>query len=212
MIRQTRPRFSEKIMRYQRHSGGIRFDLNESCFSRGNPINFAKLNTKGVLRPRLSPIGQEMVGAVTSPSHRRLAILLAFVLAANPMQTLLEKAHAEVHITGKPDAVAIEAREASVEELLGALSETYDLQYRTPAGLDLPISGSFAGPLPQAVARALDRYDFAMETSAGGIRVTVYGRSGSRFNTSNSVPPPGSDFSPPAMYSSRRGHGQGAHN
>ena len=148
-----------------------------------------------------------MAGAVTSPSNRRLPILLLFVLAANPMQALLGKAHAEVHITGEPNAVAIEAHEASVEELLGALSETYDLQYRIPAGLDLPISGSYAGPLPQAVARALERYDFAIETSAGGIRVTVYGLSGSRFNTSNSVPAPGTASSPPTMFSSRRGQG-----
>ncbi len=139
------------------------------------------------------------VGALTSsrfynPRPQALFLLALFTIL---IQALLGRALAEVHVTGERNAIAIEAREASVEELLSALSETYDLHYRVSAGLDVPISGSFAGPLPQVLARVLQRYDFAIETSANGVSVAVYGASGShekRFDLSRVVSGPSNSF------------------
>jgi hypothetical protein len=129
-----------------------------------------------------------------NPRPEALILLALFIIL---IQALLGRAYAEVIVTGEPNAIAIEAREASVEELLSALSETYDLHYTVSAGLDVPISGSYAGPLPQVLARVLQRYDFAIETSANGVSVAVYGASGShekRFDLSGGVSGPSNSF------------------
>lgn len=122
--------------------------------------------------------------------HPRPQALILLALFTTLIQAPLGRVHAEVHVTGESNAVAIEAHDASVEELLAALSETYDLHYRVSNGLDLPISGSYAGPLSQVLARVLQRYDFAIETSTNGVSIAVYGASGShekRFDLSKSV-------------------------
>lgn len=129
-----------------------------------------------------------------TPRSQALILLALFIIL---IQALLARAYAEVLVTGEPNAIAIEAREASVEELLSALSETYDLHYTVSADLDVPISGSYAGPLPQVLARVLQRYDFAIETSANGVSVAVYGASGShekRFDLSRGVSGPSNSF------------------
>lgn len=77
----------------------------------------------------------------------RLQAFIRSVLLAIFMQALSMSAHAEVHVTGESDAIKIEGNEASVEELLIALSEAYGLQYRSSANLSRSVSGTFAGSL-----------------------------------------------------------------
>jgi hypothetical protein len=101
--------------------------------------------------------------------------IIPSVLLAIFMQALSMSAYAEVQITGKSDAIKIEANEASVEELLIALSEAYGLQYRSSANLSRSVSGTFAGPLQQVLSRLLQGYNFAIEISASGTMVVVYG-------------------------------------
>ena len=66
------------------------------------------------------------------------------LLLAIFMQALSMSAYAEVQVTGESDAIKIEANEASVEELLIALSEAYGLQYRSSANLSRSVSGTFS--------------------------------------------------------------------
>jgi type II secretory pathway component GspD/PulD (secretin) len=100
--------------------------------------------------------------------------LIPSVLLAIFIQALSMSAYAEFHVTGESDAIKIEANEASVEELLIALSEAYGLQYRSSANLSRSVSGTFEGPLQQVLSRLLQGYNFAVETSANGTMVAVY--------------------------------------
>lgn len=112
------------------------------------------------------------------PFHSsRPQALIPSVLLAIFMQALSMSAYAEVQVTGESDAIKIEANEVSVEELLISLSEAYGLQYRSSANLSRSVSGTFAGSLQQVVSRVLllQGYNFAVETSAKGTMVAVYG-------------------------------------
>jgi hypothetical protein len=101
------------------------------------------------------------------------------ILLALFMQVLSTSVRAEIQATGGADAITVEAKEASVEEVLIALKKAYGLQYGSSANLSRSISGTFAGSLQQVVSRvlSLQGYDFIAETSAQGVIVAVYGKS-----------------------------------
>ena len=106
-------------------------------------------------------------------------VLMCSVLLATFLQALSMSARAEVQVTGGPDAMNVEARDASVEEVLIALKKAYRLQYGSSANLSRSVSGTFAGSLQQVVSRmlSLQGYDFIAETSTQGVIVAVYGKS-----------------------------------
>ena len=107
---------------------------------------------------------------------RRPHVLVTLAFLTIVMQALSMSARAEIQITGESDAIKVEAKEASVEEVLIALNKAYGLQYRSSANLSRSVSGTFAGSLQQVVSRVLllQGYDFIAETSANGTMVAVY--------------------------------------
>jgi hypothetical protein len=123
--------------------------------------------------------------------------LISPVLLAIVMQELSISARAELQVTGEPDAIQVEATEASVEELLSAVRKAYGLRYWSSANLSRSVSGTYAGPLQQVVSRVLmlQGYDFIAETSEHDTIVAVYDKSvapGSDINlvVSRPAPPP----------------------
>jgi len=70
----------------------------------------------------------------------RPRILMSSMLLAILGQALSISARAEVQVTGEPDAIQVEAKEASVEELLTALRKAYGLQYWSSANLSRSVS------------------------------------------------------------------------
>jgi hypothetical protein len=108
-----------------------------------------------------------------SPTPRLKALVVA-PLTAIFLQTVSLSAHAEVQVSGEADAIRIEASDASLEEVLAALSAHYGLQSRYPPNLGHSVSGTFAGSLAEVLSRLLQGYNFVVETSAGGTRVVVY--------------------------------------
>jgi hypothetical protein len=96
------------------------------------------------------------------------AILLAALLPAPSVR-------AEARITGEPDAVRVEARDAPIEEVMVALRASFGLHYRSTAPLSRRITGTYEGPLQRVVTRLLDGYDFVMKASSGTVEIIVYG-------------------------------------
>ena len=94
------------------------------------------------------------------------AILLAFGHAAS----------AEVQVGGRPEAVHLEARDASLHDVLAALHDRFKLRYRTIDALDTQTTGVFDGPLSRVAARVLDGYDYAMRITSDGVDVLVLRR------------------------------------
>ena len=111
--------------------------------------------------------------------------LMSSILLATFVQVLSTSVRAEIQVTGGSEAITVEAKEASVEELLIALKKAYGLQYGSSANLSRSVSGTFAGSLQQVVSRmlSLQGYDFIAETSAQGVIVAVYGKSTAPLST-----------------------------
>jgi hypothetical protein len=107
-----------------------------------------------------------------SPALLRRLLVLAITsaaLLAGPGNA----ARAQVSVDGRPDAVHIEARDATLREVFDALQTKFGLRYRTNDALDTRKTGIFEGPLQRVTARMLDGYDFAMKVTPQGIDVLV---------------------------------------
>lgn len=100
-----------------------------------------------------------------------MAILLAALCHAQSVR-------AEARISGEPDGVRVEARDASVDEVMAGLVASFDLRYRSPAPLTRRVTGTYEGSLQHVVARLLDGYNFVMKTGSEGVEAWVYGAVG----------------------------------
>jgi hypothetical protein len=114
-----------------------------------------------------------------------VALIAGMIFAALPAHSL----RAEVSVQGQAGDVRVEAHNATVDEILAALSERFALRYRSSAGSD-SVTATFEGPLRRVLAHVLDGYNYFIETRADGLEVVVVGAA-----SSHAVPP--TVFAPP---------------
>jgi hypothetical protein len=133
---------------------------NDDCRPAGDASGFLREYTELVLMVSRSPalLRRLLVLAITSAA-----------LLAGPGNA----ARAQVSVDGRPDAVHIEARDATLREVFDALQTKFGLHYRTDDALEKRKTGVFEGTLPRVIARMLDGYDFAMKLTPQGVDVLV---------------------------------------
>jgi hypothetical protein len=76
---------------------------------------------------------------------------------------------------GTPQAVVVEAQNATVQEILIALSDAFEVQFRSAANLDKRLTGTYKGTLQQAMSRVLKGYDFVVKSGRSGLEITLLG-------------------------------------
>ena len=128
-----------------------------------------------------------------------LALLFAGLLPADSVC-------AEILVTGEADDIQIEISDASIEEVLNALSTKFGLRYRSTAPLGRRITGIHGGSLQRVVARLLDGTDFVVKTSPDGVEVTVYGAGKPEEALSSKTVQPAAISSPAKMPSAKSRH------
>jgi hypothetical protein len=106
------------------------------------------------------------LAATASPA----AIALGIALAIAPTW-----ARAETQVHGTPQAVVVEAQNATIEEILIALSDTFKVQFKSAANLDKRLTGTYQGTLQQAVSHILKGYDFVVRSGQAGLEITLLG-------------------------------------
>jgi hypothetical protein len=84
-------------------------------------------------------------------------------------------ARAETQVHGTPGAVVVEVQDATVEEVLVALTNTFKVQLRSAANLNKRLTGTYEGTLQQAVSRILKGYDFVVKSDQSGLEITLLG-------------------------------------
>ena len=107
------------------------------------------------------------------------AIMVPLMIAAH---TAL--ARAEIHIKGSASNVHVDARDATVADVLAALAERFGLSVRGTVRYRL-ISADFDGSLRQVIKRVLDGYNYVIGPRGDGTEVMVLGTA-----SSQAVPPP----------------------
>src|ERR1035441_4620638 len=79
---------------------------------------------------------------------------------------------AEVRVQGPVEDIRLEARDATVEEILAALRARFELHYRGTT-LNRRVTANYEGPLRRILARVLDGYDYVVKTNGANIEVIV---------------------------------------
>ena len=100
--------------------------------------------------------------------------LLALALASGALLAAeADPALSQVQVSGRPEAVHIEATDVPLREVLDALQANFNLGYRSGDALDNRLTGTFDGTLRKVAARILDGYDFAMKVTPQRIDILV---------------------------------------
>jgi hypothetical protein len=104
-----------------------------------------------------------------SPAHTAsAAIALGVALAAAPSAAL-----AAAQVRGSPEALTVEAKNTSVEEVLKALSGAFGVHYRSSVNLQTPVTGNYEGSLQRVMKRVLEGYSYFVKIGDGRIDLTV---------------------------------------
>ena len=93
-------------------------------------------------------------------------------------------ARAEIHIRGSASNVHVDARDATVADVLAALAQRFGLSVRGTVR-DRRISADFDGSLRQVIKRVLNGYNYVIGPRGDRIEVLVLGTA-----SSEAVPPP----------------------
>ena len=73
----------------------------------------------------------------------------------------------------------VEARGATLEDVLKALQDSFKFRYRSSETLgDGLISGTYSGPLPRVIGRLLDGHNYTIRETANHLDVAIFGVSG----------------------------------
>jgi hypothetical protein len=112
------------------------------------------------------------VAKITASSAAASLTSIAFGIAMAHAPTFVR---AETQVRGTPQAVVVEAENATVKEILVALTDTFKVQFRSAANLDKRLTGTYQGTLQQAVSRILKGYDFVVKSSHSGLEITLLG-------------------------------------
>src|SRR5712672_2130939 len=119
-----------------------------------------------------------MMKAARSDVRHRLGRAGA-VLGAAMLTALSVPAWAEVRVVESgPGTLVVEAREATVEQVLEALSESRNFEFHTSQALTRVLSGTYTGTLPRVLARILDGYDHVVQSTPTDTRLSVLGVAG----------------------------------
>ena len=108
------------------------------------------------------------ISAATALATPVLAVML--IMSAAP-------ALAAATVRGQPANMQLQTENASIGEVLNALSSAFKLKYKLPPNVGRKVSGHYAGTLHQILARVLDGNDYIVKVSDAGIEVTVLGES-----------------------------------
>ncbi|HEY2137210.1 MAG TPA: hypothetical protein VGH49_15070 [Xanthobacteraceae bacterium] len=101
-----------------------------------------------------------------------VALLGAGILCALP-------ARAEVSIVeAGSGTLVVEAHDATVRQVLEALSASRNIQFRASEALSQIVTGTYSGTLPHVLARILGGYDTVIVSTASGVRLTVLAAAG----------------------------------
>jgi len=124
------------------------------------------------------------------------AIFFGLTLGATP-------ARAAVSVHGDVTSVQVVADQATVSEVIRALSSALGFRYDTKANIDSVIGGTYRGPLSSVLGQILRGYNYVIETHDTTIHLIVVGKAGKIPVASGASPaelapvrsatPPGSD-------------------
>jgi hypothetical protein len=111
----------------------------------------------------------------TSRVFRLLAAALFPAFVTLTVKT--EPARAEVSVEGDAAAALIIARDALLSEVLFTLKTTFGVHYDSFISLQVPVTGTYSGPIDELLPRMLVGFDYVLTRREGSIELLIVSRS-----------------------------------
>jgi len=115
---------------------------------------------------------------------------------------LVQSAAAEVRVSGTAAAMTIQARKATLQEVLQALHASFKLQYSGSTEPHRLVDGTYSGRLQAVLAELLDGNNYVLHDFAGGLQLTFFGSMGNA-PVYRPAPPPPPPPPPPVVVTAR---------
>jgi type II secretory pathway component GspD/PulD (secretin) len=132
------------------------------------------------------------------PSWRMMVPIWSAVIAAL-LSVTLRPAAAETQIRRQADDIYLRAENASIREVLAALSAEFNLTYKLGSNSERTVTGVYSGPLQQILVRVLESHDYFIKNLDDRIEVVVLGAS-----SMSAQPSPIAALAPPAVVNGGR--------
>ena len=87
-------------------------------------------------------------------------------------------AFALTEVQGQQDNLQVQTQNASIREILDALSAKFKVTYKLSPNVSRVLTGQYSGTLRQILTRVLDGNDYIVNASDDGIEIIVLGASG----------------------------------
>jgi hypothetical protein len=96
------------------------------------------------------------------------------LLAAAIVCAAAAPAAAEVRVTDIGGGrLAIEAHDATIQQILDALGQSRTIRFQTSEALSRHVTGTYSGTLPRVLSRILDGYDHVIRTTPSGFQIDI---------------------------------------
>lgn len=90
----------------------------------------------------------------------------------------LNAAFAEVHISGSKDAITVEAKNASLDDVVASLNSSFKANISVKPATHIRITGIYVGAIRQVVARMLSGHDFVLSSSNNQMKIILITEAG----------------------------------
>ena len=117
----------------------------------------------------------------TSHGSRARAALTCVVTMGALFGIMVQPTAAATEVRGHAGEMQLLAENASIAEVLKALSGTFKLTYKLPPNINRFVTGFYRGSLHQVLSRILDGNDYVVGVSDNGTEVIVLRASGATF-------------------------------
>ena len=87
---------------------------------------------------------------------------------------------AEVNVAGSVEAISVVSSDASISEILSAMTATFGVRYRTETALDDIVNANYSGSLKEITSRLLVDYNYIIRHDGETVEIIVFGRHGGR--------------------------------
>lgn len=100
----------------------------------------------------------------------RASVALSFLLSVNA-------ASAATDIQGTLEDLRLNVENATIIEILNALSTRFKFTYKVLAQNDRPVTGLYSGSVRETLKRVLDGNDYVLGSSDSGLKILILGAS-----------------------------------
>jgi hypothetical protein len=147
---------------------------------------------------RRHAMGRHLGSSTPNPAFATIRARTASGFVAALVVLRVSSATAGTDIQGTPDNLNLNLQNATIVEVLNALSTRFQITFKARSHNPRILTGAYSGTLRETLTRILDGNDYILERSDKGLEITILGSSGPEQQNPPRQPATASASAPPS--------------